>query len=195
MKKTIVWDFDETLVKSSKAFVAVKSAIDGAEYDWQSVTQWNYGDIIPNLSDEEVEDIFGSDEFYQELEIYEGALDCLMWAKENGFKMVLASKGTLMNISKKAKFVKEYIDLFDEFVFLGNVKDKHILSIYGNCLYIDDNANWLKSSCKKGVGILANLLNKQEGVQWGLQIWDGKHFNDFHQLKHTIALLYDIKLV
>lgn len=166
---TVVFDFDDVLVHSLRS--ATKVLFD--KYyrysmkempNYKDVKKWNLEDIFPNITKEIVEDVFASQEFFDNLEINEGMYKAIRFLKKQGKHIVVLSLGTSLNISQKSKFLLEnFRGMYDYFVYAGSDNsdlkmDKSIFHFGNRSVLIDDHENNLYSF-SGDYKILAKLID------------------------------------
>lgn len=146
MKKKIFLDFDGTLTDSVRAYVTVYNHIFKANADYTKVNKWNLSDQCP-LAVDKVEDIFASEVFFYFLELIdEDTLEALKLLKQQ-YNVTICSIGTPENISKKAIWIYENLDIQDMILLSQNevTMDKSIIDMSGGII-IDDHEDNLFSS-------------------------------------------------
>lgn len=146
MKQKIFLDFDSTVVDSVKAYCEVNNWMFNAHANYKKVNKWDLSDECP-LAANIVEDIFASKEFFLVLEPMDDyTLEVLNMLKQK-YEVIICSIGTPENISKKAKWIEQRLDIKDMILLSqSNLKmDKSIIDMSGGII-IDDHANNLFSS-------------------------------------------------
>ena len=126
----VFYDFDDTLVKSSKAIVKCvneKFHLGRTEND---ITDWGYRSLCSKLTGSDVERFFESDIFWDNLEVYENALETL-W----GHDIHCCTVGTTKNLERKQLFLEDY-DLGSDNYMLDSelgfkMKDKRLINMAG----------------------------------------------------------------
>lgn len=140
-------DFDCTLVQSLIPVVNNLNKKYGTNVTPEQIKSWNFKEINPNLSDDEIEEIFTISDFFKELKFYDGAKE---WLQSHENYTTIVTKGKPLNIYNKHIWLKE--QGFNNIQFIGldlntpkslvNMQaDKNTISIF-----IDDSTNNLNCS-------------------------------------------------
>lgn len=163
MLKKIVLDFDDTLVKSSEHIIKILNAKYGSNKTIQDLSDWSYRNIYPQMTEQQLSDLFASDEFWGGLKLPDGkveilqyntgVVDFLNFAKDK-YEIIVCSKGTEKNLYYKEIFCMAMFAAFEikgkfEGIIIGDVfdstLDKSIVD-FSDCLFgVDDNTNALMS--------------------------------------------------
>lgn len=152
--KTLILDFDDTIVNSSKAFCSVYNMVYGSSKgfkpaDWTKTNKWNYRDICPLLEDdpEMVEEIFDTKLFFKFLDFHDGAKNALEKLSKS-YKLVICSIGKPDNIARKSTWIARNLPFVENVILIrnnGNQMNKSIVNMRGAIL-VDDVASNLESS-------------------------------------------------
>ncbi|ETR69679.1 MAG: hypothetical protein OMM_03770 [Candidatus Magnetoglobus multicellularis str. Araruama] len=171
---TIIYDFDETLVKTIYSSVNCLHDIyypKEKRPDWTKCRKWNFDDMFDGITLRQVESMFSSFEFFDSLKLYDDMVESMKWFKANDKKIVILSLGTTQNIHYKSKYIRRYLyGLYDYFVFAGsdrNLKmDKSIFHVGDpeRTVIIDDCYSNLVSNPAK-YKIMARL-HTSEPTEW-----------------------------
>lgn len=142
IKNNIFLDFDCTLVKSIDPVLNELNRRYGTNVKPNEIKTWNFIEVNENMTTEEIEEIFASDYFYDNLEFYDGAEDFLKSHENN---VIIVTKGTPLNLYKK----KLWLDNkgFENIKFIGlpiNVSKKFI--DMSDSIFIDDSTYNLEDS-------------------------------------------------
>lgn len=146
MKKKIFLDFDSTITDSVKAYCEVYNWLYNAHADYRKVNKWDLSDECL-LAANYVEDIFASQEFFNVLEPMDNyTLEVINMLKKK-YDVIICSIGTPENISRKAKWIEQKLDIKDMILLSqSNLKmDKSIIDMSGGII-IDDHADNLVTS-------------------------------------------------
>ncbi len=165
--KVIYMDFDNTLGKAEKRLVELWNDFyrlpNEQPVDWREITTWDCG--IPK---DDVDTIFSRIVFYHpsKFELYDGVRETLKTLRDMGYKIIIYSKGTLMNIASKTIYTESKLyDVIDGHVFIGskNVKmGKGMLDMTGGII-VDDHQDNLKNN-NASYNICAKLTENE--VEW-----------------------------
>ena len=95
-KQKIVLDFDDTLVKSSEQIIHMLNQKHNLNKTIADLTDWNYASIYPQITNQEITELYSSQQFFKEVMWNEGAKLFLLKFKNN-YKFVICSKGSKEN--------------------------------------------------------------------------------------------------
>ena len=152
-KKTIVLDFDDTLVRSSEQIIKMLNEKYGLDKSIEDLSDWSYRNIYHNITEKELSDLFASGNFFAGVKYNEGVIPFLNYAQDK-YKIVICSKGTPNNLYYKELFCTAMfaaLELDGEFIGIeiGDVFDSTLDKSkidFSECLFaVDDNTNALMS--------------------------------------------------
>lgn len=152
-KPSIVLDFDDTLVKSSEAIIKILNKKFGLNKTVADSKDWNFRSINRNLTEQDINNLFATEEFFNTVQWNENALNFLQRFKEE-YNYIICSKGTKQNLELKEKFLeielKEKFQIDYEFIGLKFINQKSSLNKgdinFSQCLFcIDDNTEAIES--------------------------------------------------
>ncbi len=168
---------------------------------WQDINMWDAG-FSPKI----VESIFDDKEFFNyNLKPFDGLYDALEMLRNRDYKIILYTKGTLLNISNKAKWVQENLeDYIDGHIFTGskNVsmgKSDYDMSVEeGFSILIDDNAenllinNRTKIRNMPDYSICAKLCGDDE--EWNKEfICESRIMRKWSELERIITYIEELE--
>ena len=109
-KVTLYVDVDDTILKSSEAVIEIlnKKYNINPSKSINDMKDWNYRSIYKNITENEVEEIYESDEFFNTVEFDQTFLDFYKTNKDK-IDIVICTKGTKTNVEKKEKLVKRVL--------------------------------------------------------------------------------------
>lgn len=171
-------DADDTILESSKAVIELLNERYNIQppKTFQDLKEWNYKSIYPKLTDDDVRDIYDSEEFFVRVKpnpIFEKIFN----KHKEAVSFVVVTKGTFANLDKKKKLVQnlfpsiEYIGLgFEEYDDNGekHAFDKSCVDMSGG-IQIDDRVSCLNTNAsvkiliKNGISVPWNH-HKSENV-------------------------------
>lgn len=159
-------DADDTILKSSQTTIDILNKkfniIPPKTYD--DVRDWGYKSIYGQCTNEIINDVYDSDEFFERVKIYEDFLDFYN-SHENDFEWYIVTKGHEKNIENKEKYFKEYLPqakvIGCKFKSYDNKEyDKsHIDMSYG--IQIDD-----RTDCLMGTNANIKILFKNRNERY-----------------------------
>jgi len=183
-KKIIYLDVDNTIINSKKRVAEIYNQYyrleDDSSIKWEDVVNYNF-DIESKI----IKEIFDRFDFYKGItggaDIVEDCLETLEILKERGYKIIIYSKGTLLNIQYKTEFLNNrFGHLIDGHIFIGasNVTmGKNQVDMSGGIL-IDDHIDNLTDN-NALYNICARLFNQDE--KWNKD-WKGKTIRHWSEL-------------
>lgn len=139
-------DFDDTICLTSKQFVKLANKKYKKEEDWNNINRWDFKDLYPEITNNDIDNIFSSEDFFVDLELCENCLDVINSIK-NLVNIHIATIGTDKNLKNKMKWIKENLNI--DFNFNGildtGINDKSSIDMSG-AIFIDDRTDNLRSS-------------------------------------------------
>ncbi len=162
-------DMDGTLTDSVQSTVDILNRRYNKNLKSNDIKTW-YFEEYGNISPEEIEEIFMSDEFFSNLKFFDGAKE---WLEKNKENIKIITKGTPINLIKKQKFLNEHGFENIEFIGvpLGGIKGDYIVN--KDSTLIDDSVeNLINSGCKYNILFLTNSLAEWQKYPDGRK-WDG----------------------
>lgn len=153
-KQKIVLDFDDTLVKSSEQIIQMLNQRHNLNKTIKDLTDWGYSSIYPQITNQEVTELYSSKDFFENVKWNEGVELFLLNFKKD-YKFIICSKGNKQNLYYKHLFLMtrfEEMNIQDwEFIGLETNDDSDYnlnksMVDFSDCLFcIDDNVNALLS--------------------------------------------------
>lgn len=108
----IFCDFDNTLTKTDERVVDILNKRFGMNKTVDDITDWNYKSLHPEITKELIREIYSSEEIFEGLTVFDGALKVL-----NKFQdITFCSIGDEKNLKMKEKFLHEHIPFSHEFI-------------------------------------------------------------------------------
>ena len=139
-------DFDDTICLTSKQFVKLANKKYKKEEDWNNINRWDFKDLYPEITNNDIDNIFSSEDFFVGLELCENCLDVINSVK-NLVNIHIATIGTDKNLKNKMKWIKENLNM--DFNFNGildtGINDKSSIDMSG-AIFVDDRIDNLRSS-------------------------------------------------
>jgi 5'(3')-deoxyribonucleotidase len=103
-KQKILIDIDDTFLKSSEEIIRQLNEKNKTLKTIDDLTDYAYRSIDSSITQEEIEQMYASYEFFQNVEFNDGAIDFLVKYSKL-FDIVFVSYGTLKNLEQKAKLL------------------------------------------------------------------------------------------
>ena len=139
-------DFDDTICLTSKQFVKLANKKYKKEEDWNNINRCDFKDLYPEITNNDIDNIFSSEDFFVDLELCENCLDVINSIK-NLVNIHIATIGTDKNLKNKMKWIKENLNV--DFNFNGildtGISDKSSVDMSG-AIFVDDRIDNLRSS-------------------------------------------------
>ena len=143
--KYIYVDMDGVLIHSCQAICDMINEMQGTNFTGDEVLSWNFHEICPTLTDEDVEKLFADPIFFQHVQWIDGAIDFI---KCYSNRVVILTKGTQKNINLKKEFLKQYN--LEDIMFCGLWLNESKGNIdMSTSLFIDDCTNNLNETNAK----------------------------------------------
>lgn len=139
-------DFDDTICLTSKQFVKLANKKYKKEENWNNINRWDFKDLYPEITNNDIDNIFSSEDFFVDLELCENCLDVISSIK-NIVNIHITTIGTDRNLKNKMKWIKENLNI--DFNFNGildtGINDKSSVDMSG-AIFVDDRTDNLRSS-------------------------------------------------
>ena len=149
--KMIYLDWDGVITHSVKAIVDILNKKHNTNINPQDIVSWNFKEADPTLTDEEMEWLFTTKEFFFELEYIDGVIDFMKRHRNN---IIIVTKSRTENYLGKIHMLKR-IGLDDiPIIPIPLNMSKSIINMYYHnldnyldySLFIDDSTNNLLES-------------------------------------------------
>lgn len=104
-KPTVYLDIDDVLLDSTNAVLKVLESRYGVKQEQVNVKDWRFRSVKRDLTGEEIEEIFASDEFWKNVELNNSLMSAFesgLWDKYN---WAFVTKGNEENLSKKYDYL------------------------------------------------------------------------------------------
>ena len=193
-------DADDTILLSSEAVIKIlnkKYSINPPK-TIDSMRDWEYRSIYKYITTKEVEDIYESDEFFNMVEFDPLFLDFYNKNK-NKINVVIVTKGTELNVTKKEKYIKsilgediEYIGMTFKYDVDGKrIKDYSKTNInMKHGIQIDDRTDALVNT-NANVKILINNDRVRTWNQHYENINNLYITKDWNEISQILLFAYD----
>lgn len=154
MIKRAVFDFDNTMAKSSKAFIKAYSEIYGVIPLREETNNWKFTDALPMMDiTTQLIPTFASDNLFNHLELFPDCKETIEWMQSKGIEVWIASQCSVESIGKKAKWIDNIFPNIPQYPKLAGGKDKSYLDLYDKedeygyttTLFVDDQMKVLDS--------------------------------------------------
>lgn len=179
-KLNLFMDFDEVLVDSIRSILLILNPRYGTDFKPDDCTRWDFKDLFPDITSDEVEKCFESDEFWDSLRFKtsgQNVLDFLDKLKSY-YNIIVVSKGTETNLRKKKQWLIDNMPIPYNFIPIGLDGSKGDIDMAGG-VHIDDNQYYLNESNATYKLLFANTPYITD---WNNE-WEGEIFNSFYDLR------------
>lgn len=175
-KLKIAFDFDNTIANSNLAIVELYKVyhpeiIHNNYPKYEFVREWNYNDILPDITNFEVESYFDDPKLFDLITPFMDRHSTMIEIMEEliteGHKVYIATKGSTQNLFHKMRWIKKHIPTFDMDNFIGiplNVIGKPDEYLRGIDVLIDDVDSNFNNSVKHKI-LFANQGIKSWNVK------------------------------
>ena len=153
-KQKIVLDFDDTMVKSSEQIIRMLNKKYGLNKTIEDLKDWSYSSIYPKITNAEIQELYSSIEFFNQVEWNIGVQEFLI-KFNNEYEFIICSKGSKQNLFLKELFLNQHMSKMhiQDWTFIGlELNDETNCELnkscidFSNCIFaIDDNTNALLS--------------------------------------------------
>ena len=169
-------DFDNTLVMSDRTIIDMinkKYKINKTE---NNIHDWGYRSILENITKEEVESMYESDYFFDNVKFFENSKRIL-----SNYDFSICTAGSKVNLEKKFIFMKKNFEK-DFGFFGGNSNNKGNIDMK-NCIQIDDRVDCLLSTNSKYKILFKNYNNYTwQTIPSNSEIYVANSWNDVENL-------------
>ena len=202
-KVNLYVDIDNTIYNSTARVVDIlnkkyNSHLTGNYVDYKDVKGYNFKDKFPQVSEEEVEQIFQEPDFYTDGFLYSYltlvafmALDKLY--KKYGTRINFVTLGTLNNLEHKRQWIERTCDIWDidyneYYGDTNNESDKTFVDM-SNGIFIDDNIECLRNSNAS----IKILLKNGVDTEWNKVLPNDEVYivNDWYEALEIIEFFHN----
>ena len=119
-RQKILIDIDDTFLKSSEEIIRQLNNKNGTSKTIDDLIDYAYRSIDEHLTQEEIEKMYASDEFFKNVNFNDGAIDFIKKYSDI-FDIVFVSYGTELNLNKKVDLLINVVNehLIDNVYFVG----------------------------------------------------------------------------
>jgi len=168
-KIRIYLDCDDTIINSSETVIKILNKRYNKNCTIDDLKDWNYRSIVPTISKSDVEAIYSSEEFWNQVslvpefvEVFEEFYDDFEW--------VIISKGGIENIKRKKDFLRKNLKKNVKFGAAYHYSDSHkeekTKFDMKNAIQIDD----VFAELKKTNAAVKVLLKNDRNLYWNKAI-------------------------
>lgn len=164
----IFLDIDGVLFHSCQAMIDILNERYGGNFDGSDVTSWNFQCCYPNMTSEEIEDVFNDPKFFDIVRPIDGALEFMDRYRD---KIILVTKANIENYANKRKWFDDRD--FDDIPIIAlplNISKSFIdmqncTGLYGHSLFVDDSVNNLQE-VNADFCVMFKEYNDQKEREW-----------------------------
>ena len=169
--KKIFVDFDETLTESIKAIMDIVGR-ENKVYSFYKPLKWDFSDIYPFLSAEELEQKFDSDEFFEILKLKPYALEVLGELSKE-YEISVVTVASSVSLPKKKIFIKKNFPFIKEVIGVKHGESKNSVDMSGAIFFDDVEKNLEESNASKKI-----LFENIPGAEWNKN-WNGEKVREW----------------
>ena len=107
----ILIDIDDTILKSSEEIIRQLNNKNGTSKTIDDLTDYGYRSIDENITQEEINKMYASNEFFENVIFNDGALDFIVKYSKI-FDIILVSYGTEENLMRKLKLFNDLVESY-----------------------------------------------------------------------------------
>ncbi|MEG1353725.1 MAG: hypothetical protein RR255_00380 [Bacilli bacterium] len=175
----IYLDMDEVMIGSIETVVKILNKKYGMNAKKEDITSWNFSNIFKDETNESIEEIFNSPQFFEVVKFKDGAKEFIL---ENIDDITVITKGGELNLVQKGEWLEDN-GLGDiKFIGLPLNKSKSCIDMKNN-LFIDDASKNLKES-NASIKILFEN-NPYNICEWNKD-WNGLRVINFRWLSNLL---------
>jgi 5'(3')-deoxyribonucleotidase len=181
-------DFDSSLVNSTKKLVEMLNEKFHKNEDWTKIKKYNCNDLFPEVTQQQVTDIFADELFFHGLEIFDNANEVLS-AYSDMFDYIIVTIGTQSNLFWKEKWCLE--NLTFPFIFYGIEKDgmgkgKDVCDMSGGIIIDDHIDNIITSNADYKILYKGNYETEWNQLPVDVDAFEAKRWIQVHFLLDNI---------
>lgn len=169
----IFLDVDGVILHSCQAMCDIINEKYGVDFKGEDVTTWNFNNLLPNFTDEEVEELFEDELFFDYVEFIDGVKDFI---KKYEDRIIIITKARTNNFIQK-RLLFDLNNLNVPIIPIPLNISKSIINM-SNGVFIDDSTNNLLESNAKYKIQFKEYNDKKERewqVGWkGLELYSWK---------------------
>jgi 5'(3')-deoxyribonucleotidase len=172
-KRNLFIDFDGTIANSIKAYCEYYRIMYRQIPDHTKVKRYNLSDQCPLVPLKEVNNIFGSQLFFDCLELMPNAFDVVKKLKDK-FNIILCSIGTFKNISYKSLWIEKHLPFIEDAILIRNKNcnmDKSIIDMNSGIIVDDVGENLATSNADIKI-LFDNDFEWNIGTKYDLKTYD-----------------------
>ena len=179
------------MVDSIKAVLNQLNERYNTTYETKDCNTWNMKNLFPNLNEIELLEIFDSERFFEEVEMYNGVYKFI---NKHLDITTVVSKGLSMNLYLKEKWIQKHFQ-FIKFIGLdGTIMDKSMVDMGLKALHIDDNQDNLFSTTAEYKLLYENVPNTDWNDEWDTTDEDGE-FNILGDPWHSPIVYHEKRFI
>lgn len=178
----IYLDMDEVVINSIETVVKILNKKYGTNAKKEDITTWNFSNVFHNETDESIEKIFNSPQFFEMVKFKDGAKEFMM---NNQANITIVTKGSELNLVQKGEWLEKN-GLGDiKFIGLPLNKSKGCINMSGGIFIDDVSKNLLESNANIKILFENNPYNICE---WNKD-WEELRIYDFDMINLIGVLL------
>jgi 5'(3')-deoxyribonucleotidase len=190
-KRKLFLDFDLTIVNSMKKICDIYNEVYAnhpkfVPADWTKNTSWDFKEVCPLTTREEINKWFGEERFFENLEFMENAEEVINELSQR-YDICVASMGAEPNLSLKRKWIAEHLPCVKEYYPCNwdlGLHDKSHIDM-SDCIFIEDSGDMLTTS-NATIKICYGKI-----YPWN-EKWNGRRCWDWLEIKHLDWKMIDV---
>lgn len=161
--KHVFLDVDECVTDSITSVLLQLNRRFNTNFKTSDVTTWDMTNCFPNIKSIEIEEIFDSKEFFNNLKFKDGAYS---FVKQHRNIITFLSKGNALNLARKQRWLTTFFPDVEFIGIEGTEPDKSSVNMgYGDA-HIDDNQRNLMSTTAEYKILFDNVPNAEWNKDW-----------------------------
>lgn len=181
-------DFDNTIVNTSKEVIEIMNHLTGKDYKWSDLKKYNFTDLFPEMTYEDIEKIFDSEELFDKIHWIDGCREVIEWWKNKGHAVHFVTIGRKKNLDKKIEWLIMNSPVTFFFTGIMNYGDPDKSQVdMSDGIFIDDHIKYLRASNAKEKIL---FRNHQDGDWNGIEPNDDVYILDtWEQIKDFLGVI------
>lgn len=141
-------DFDNTLADSQRAFIKTYSILHNIPTTKTYAEKWDFTDVFPIITKEEITQTFTSDLFFALLKPIDGAVESVKAMTDTGKPVYIVTLSHPKIVQKKVEWIQRYFPSATVIPIISTRYDKSVINME-DATFVDDRPDILNGSNAK----------------------------------------------
>lgn len=165
-------DFDETIVESIDSIRAI--IYEKYNKNINRPKKWNFGDVAPFLSKDELESMFDSDKFFEYLKPKRYACEVLHELSKD-YEINVVTVASDIAFPKKIAYLNGLMPYINDIIQIKFGQSKSLVDMSGSIFFDDSEKNLFECNAMKPV-----MFENIPGAEWNSK-WNGDKISSWEQ--------------